>query len=150
MAIDALKGDSEIIFVSGMNLYKSPQIVQKAMASKEASGPTPIIAVFDSKVEKQLGVVPYFHMKNSDGFDGVKIQLAMLRGEEAKPMLTKLREPETWKDVRGRKITAAYVRSSKESVTLRLANGRLSTLDLNRLSEESQARVAELAGEASE
>jgi hypothetical protein len=147
VAIDALKENSEIVFLSGLNLYKSPKIVQKAMASKEASGPTPIIAVFDSKVEKQLGIIPYFHMKNADGFEGVNAQLAMLRGKEAEPMLTKLREPEKWQDVRGRSIVAAYVRSSEDSVTLRLSNGKLATLETSRLSEESQKRVAELAKE---
>lgn len=147
MAIEALEDDSEIVFVSGLNLYKSPQIVQKAMASKEASGPTPIIAVFDAKVEKQLGIVPYFHMKNADGFDGVRAQLAMLRGAEPKPTLAKMHEPESWKDTRGRSITAAYVRSSESSVTLRLSSGRLSTVELSKLSEESQKRVAELAAE---
>lgn len=147
MAIDALKEDSEIIFVSGLNLHKSPEVVQAAMASKEARGPTPIIAVFDSNVEEQLGVVPYFDMKDSHGFDDVKTQLAILRGKDAEPTLSKMHAPEVWKDVRGRSINAAYVRSSEEDVTLRLSNGRLATLALSKLNEESRKRVAELAAE---
>lgn len=147
MAIDALKEDSEIVFVSGLNLHKSPEVVQAAMASKEARGPTPIIAVFDANVEEKLGVVPYFDMKDSHGFDDVKTQLAILRGKEAKPALSKMHAPEVWKDVRGRSVSAAYVRSSDEDVTLRLSNGKLATLELSRLSDESRKRVAELAAE---
>jgi hypothetical protein len=77
----------------------------------------------------------------------VNAQLAMLRGKEPETMLTKLHEPEKWQDVRGRSIVAAYVRSSEDSVTLRLSNGKLATLEISRLSEESQKRVAELAKE---
>jgi hypothetical protein len=55
--------------------------------------------------------------------------------------------PEVWKDVRGRSVSAAYVRSSDEDVTLRLSNGKLATLELSRLSDESRKRVAELAAE---
>lgn len=145
MAIDALKEQTEIVFISGRNLHKTPEVVQQAMASKEAFGATPIIAVFDPSVEERIGVVPYRYMKDPTAFDEVKAGLALMRGVEPEP--AKLYPRESWEDVRGRKIQATYVSSDETTVTLRLSNGKLSTLDLSRLSDVSKARVAELAGE---
>ena len=147
VAIDALKEETVIVFISGLDLHLTPEVVQEAMASEEAFGPTPIIAVFDPQVQTTLGIVDYFSMKDVDGFAKVKTALAEFReeAEEKAPMVQ--HRPETWKDNRGRSIQATYVTSSTSDVTLRLSNGKAATVGLNTLSEESQARVAELAGE---
>lgn len=145
MAIDNLKDDTEIIFISGLNLYKTPKPLQAAMASKEASGPTPIVAIFDPMIENQIGVIPYFDMKKRNGFEKIKAALADYRGTEQTEDRMTMHAPETWQDTRGRSIQAAYVKSSASDVTVRLSSGKLSTIPLERLSEESQARVKELA-----
>ena len=145
MAIEALKNDTEIVFISGLNLHKTPELVQKAIASDEAMGPTPIIAVFDARVTKQIGVVPYFDMKDVDGFTKVRTALADYRGVRLDPKKEKKYEQETWKDNRGRSLVATYVTSTADVVTLRLANGKLSTIPLSRLGDDSQKRVAQLA-----
>tara|TARA_R110002096_G_scaffold27577_1_gene84181 strand:- start:848 stop:1240 length:393 start_codon:yes stop_codon:yes gene_type:complete len=130
-----------------MNLYKSPEPVQEAMASEEVSGPIPIAAVFDAQIENQLGLVPYFHMKDVNGFTDVKAALAAMRGESPDATPAREYESETWKNTRGRKIQATYVTSSSEDVTLRLTNGKSSTVPLSSLSEASQKRIAQLAKE---
>lgn len=145
VAIDTLKKDTEIIFISGLNLHKTPEPVQEAFASKKARGPTPIICVFDGKVENLLEVVPYFHMKDVNGFTDVLESLAEYRGTESPTTSLTRHEPETWTDRRGRRLEAAYVRSSGKSVTLRLSNGKLSTMSVDRLSEDSRERITELA-----
>lgn len=146
MAIETLKDDTEIVFISGLNLHKTPEIVQEAMASKEAQGPIPIAAVFDARVENLLGVVPYFHMKDVDGFTEVTSALAAMRGKPSPLDSMKRHAPETWTNNRGRSIEAAYVTSSKDDVTVRLANGKTATIPLTSLSETSRARVEELTG----
>ncbi len=146
VAIEALKEQTEIIFVSGLNLHLTPEIVQDAMASDEADGPTPIIAVFDQEIQKLLGIVPYFDMKDPDGFKKVNTALADHRGVAVdKSSMARRPQPETWKDTRGRSIQATYVNSTDKEVTLRLAGGNLSTIPLTKLNEASQKRVAELA-----
>jgi len=146
-AIDILKDDTEIVFISGLNLHKTPEPVQEAIASKEADGPTPIVAVFDDKVEERLGIVPYFHMKDVNGFRDVVKALSAWRGEAVKMPENKLHAPETWTNIRGRTLRAAYVNSTEDSVTLRLRNGKLATVPLDQLNDESQTRVAEIAAE---
>ncbi len=130
-----------------MNLHKTPVIVQEAMASKEAAGPIPIIAVFDPRVENMLGIVPYFHMKDVNGFTDVKAALAALRGLPAGSNSMTQHKPETWRNARGRSLEATYITSTSEEVTLRLTNGKSSTVPLSSLSQGSQDRAAELAGE---
>ena len=138
-----------IVFIHGLNLHKTPEIVQKAISSDEAFGPIPIVAVFDAAVEKQLGVVAYYSMKDVSGFKDVQMALADNRGEgssasaPSKPLVQHL--PETWKDKRGRALRASYVDSTDEQVTLRLKNGKMSTIEISTLSEGSRERVAELA-----
>ena len=130
--------------MSGLNLHESPEIVQKAMASKEAAGPIPIMATFDAKITKQLGVVPYYAMKDVDGFKKVKLAVADHLGISLEtPKITY--QKEKWQDNRGRSIEATYVTSTTTSVTLRLANGKVSTLQLSRLSDASKKRVAVLS-----
>ena len=83
MAIEALKDDTVIVFITGLNLYETPEPVQKAMTSGPALGePLPIIATFDSAIENVLGVVGYSTMKKADGFTEVKAALAEFRGKD--------------------------------------------------------------------
>ena len=146
MAIEALKKESFIIFISGLNLYKTPEVVQKAIASDEAMGPTPIIAVTDAKVEKKIGVVPYSVMKDVEGFTKIRTAIGEHRGMAYQPKITNYKV-ETWKDTRGRSIQATYVTSAADIVTLKLQNGKLATMAVAKLSEASQQRVKELAAE---
>ncbi|MDF1816501.1 MAG: hypothetical protein P1V20_30145 [Verrucomicrobiales bacterium] len=146
MGIEALKNDTLIIFISGLNLHKTPEVVQEAIASKEASGPTPIIAVFDASVEKRLGVIPYFDMKDVNGFTRIRKAISDHLGipvEEPKNQFPL----ETWKDRRGRRLEATYVTSTDTIVTLRLANGKLSTMAISALGTESKKRIVELASQ---
>lgn len=145
-AIEALKDDSVIVFISGANLHHTPAAVQQAVASKPAFGPLPIVVACDASLEKQLGAVGYRAMKDVNGFKEVKAALAQLRGKESAPETSVMARPELWRDSRGRSLTATYVSSTAGEVTLRLENGKQTTLPLSRLSEASRNRVAELAG----
>ena len=147
MAIKALKEETEIIFISGLNLHKTPEVVQKAIASDEAMGPTPIIAIFDSGVERQIGVVPYFNMKDVNGFTEVKRALADYRGVSIDAPSKVTYEAEVWKNSRGRAIRATYVSSTEDVVTMRLSNGKLTTFEISKLNEAGQKRVAKLASQ---
>ena len=101
VAIDALKEETVIVFVSGLDLHQSPEVVQEAMASEEAFGPTPIIAVFDPQVQTTLGIVDYYSMKDVDGFSKVKTALADFRGEAADSAAPMVRhQPEPWKRIK--------------------------------------------------
>lgn len=72
-----------IVFIDGLDLYKTPEPVQKAMTTGPALGePLPIIATFDSAIENVLGVVGYSTMRKADGFTEVKAALAEFRGND--------------------------------------------------------------------
>lgn len=142
--MDALKSQTNFVLVTGANLYEAPQIVQDAMASKEAEGPIPIVAVTDSKVERLVGVVPYLAMKDVNGFTAVKKSLDDILGtKEGAPVAP--RKPEKWTDVRGRSITAAFVGSTADEVTLRLPSGKTATIPVTQLDDAGRARVKELS-----
>ena len=144
--MDALKSQTNFVLVTGANLFEAPQIVQDAMASKEAEGPIPIVAVTDAKVERLVGVVPYLAMKDVNGFTAVKKSLDDILGtKEGIPVAP--RKPEKWTDVRGRSITAAYVQSNAEEVTLRLPTGKTATIPVAQLDDAGRARVKELSGQ---
>ena len=119
-------------------------MVQEAIASPEAFGPTPIIAIFDNKVEEKLGVLPYFNLKDVDGMTEIKQTLADYRGTRPDSSAPKYQQ-EAWKDTRGRSIQATYVTSTETMVTLRLSTGKLSTFPIEKLSEAGRSRVSELA-----
>lgn len=144
-AIDALKEDSVIVFITGGNLHLCPQAVQEAIVSKPAWGPLPIVAVFDAGIQQRLGAVGYRSMKDVNGFKEVTTALAKLRGREISPATVVHYPLESWQDRRGRTIRATYVASNAAEVTLLLENGKHSTLKLSTLSEGCQKRVAELA-----
>lgn len=42
---------------------------------------TPIVAVFDSAIEKELGVIGYRVIRSRDGFKDIKAEIAKLQGE---------------------------------------------------------------------
>jgi hypothetical protein len=72
-----------IVFINGLDLFQSPDLVQKAMTSGPALGsPLPIIATFDAGIQKKLGVVGYSTMRDANGFTAVKNALAKLRGKK--------------------------------------------------------------------
>lgn len=144
--MDALKADSEIVLVSGADLHLSPEIVQEAMASDEALGPTPIVAVFDAKVQTLLGVVPYEKMKTASGFAAVKEKLAGLKGAAAEAPKALASKIETWTSIEGRTIAASFVNVSGGNVTLRMDNGRTVSFGLDRLDAASKEKALSLAG----
>jgi hypothetical protein len=135
-----------MLLVTGANLYTAPQLVQDAMASKEAEGPIPIIALTDAKAETLAGVVPYLAMKDERGFLEARTKLSALRGTAAPVAKAEVKHPaETWVSAEGRKTLASFVAQRGENVTLRLSNGRDVTMPLARLSEAGQKRATELA-----
>ena len=138
-----------IVFINGLDLYESSELVQEAFTTGPALGsPLPIVASFDPGLTKVLGVLDYDSMKDKSGFPAVKKALSKLSGKDAaadKKTTQTNHLPEMWKDSRGREVRATYVNSTDEDVTLRLKNGKVSTLKLSLLSEASQKRVTELA-----
>ena len=72
-----------IVFIDGLDLYETPEQVQKAMTSGPALGaPLPITATFDAGLQKKLGVVGYKTMRDANGFTAVKNALAKIRGKK--------------------------------------------------------------------
>ena len=134
-----------MVLVTGANLYLAPQIVQDAMASEEAAGPIPIIALTDAKAEKLAGVVPYLAMKDERGFTAARKKLGELRGVELPVAKAVARPAETWVSIEGRKLLASFVRQTGDSVTLRLSNGRDVTMPMERLDTAGQKRARELS-----
>ena len=145
-AIEQLKDDSVIVFINGLDLYETSELVQEAFTTGPALGsPLPIVASFDASLTKVLGVLDYDSMKDKSGFPAVKKALSKLGGNDADKKTQTNHLPEMWKDSRDRTLRATYVNSTGEDVTLRLKNGEVSTLKLSQLSEASQKRVTELA-----
>ena len=122
VAHEALKHDTIIVLVTGI----------------------PIIVVTDPTVTELVGVVPYRSMKDPTGFDGVHAALADLRGAES--MAPVALPAEEWSDSRGRKLTGSFISATDTDVSLKLESGKISTIPLERLSEQSQSRVRELSG----
>ena len=148
MSIRTLKDDTVIVFVDGSNLHTTPDVVQEAFAHDKVFGsPLPIVVTFDAEIETMLGAVGHYEMKDPNGFTEVKEALAACRGKAAPDTKVTEHAPESWKDARGRSMTASYVSSTESEVTFRLEDGRHSTMKLSLLSEDSQKRVAELAAE---
>jgi hypothetical protein len=128
-----------------MNLHRSPQAVQDAIYSKEAQGPIPVVAVTDSSTEQLISMVPYFSMKDVNGFTEAVAGLAQIRGEMAEAKIEKIYALETWTNNKGRSIQASYVASNETDITLKLANGKSATFSTSNLSEKSKSRAKELA-----
>ncbi|MEO0414520.1 MAG: hypothetical protein AAF226_06165, partial [Verrucomicrobiota bacterium] len=106
-------------------------------------GFTPIVVVTDSDAEELVSIVPYKVMKDPDGFVSAQKALAKYRGIEYEAPGANY-SPETWKDNRGRSFQATYLTSTEAAITLRLENGKLATLLITKLSEDSQKRLAEI------
>jgi len=128
-----------------MNLHKSPQAVQDAIYSKEAQGPIPVVAVTDSSAEQLISLIPYFNMKDVNGFAEAEEGLTLMRGEMAEAKIKKIYTLETWINNKGRSIQATYVASNETDITLKLANGKSATFPISNLSEKSKSRADELS-----
>ena len=151
MSIDKLKDDTVIVFIDGSNLYTTPKVVQESIAHDDVFGsPLPIVIVTDAKMEKLLGAVGHYAIKDPNGLNELKGALAEYRGQEAPDLNLTKHSPEKWQDSRGRTLQAAYVSSTDKEVTLRLKDGKLSTMKLSLLSEASKKRVAQLTKETEE
>lgn len=79
-AINTLKDDSLIVFIDGSNLHLTPKTVVTAYENAPLTA-TPIVAVFDSAIEKELGVIGYRVIRSRDGFKDIKAEIAKLQGE---------------------------------------------------------------------
>ena len=75
-----MEDDSVIVFIDGSNLHLTPKTVHESIANAPLSA-TPIVAVFDPAIERNLGVVGYRAIRSRDGFKGIKTEIAKLRGE---------------------------------------------------------------------
>ena len=82
-AIKAIKDDSIIVFIDGSNLHLTPKSVVKAIEDAPLVA-TPIVAVFDSAIEKNLGVLGYGDIRKRDGLKNLKAKIAELRGTDNK------------------------------------------------------------------
>jgi hypothetical protein len=133
-----------MVLVTGANLYEAPQLIQDAMASEEAAGPIPIVALTDASVERLAGVVPYLSMKDEKGFTAARKKLSELRGVELPVAKAVSHAPEAWVSIEGRKVMASFVSQKQDSVTLRLSNVRDVTMPLERLNEAGKKRALEL------
>lgn len=75
-----MKDDSVIVFIDGSNLHLTPKPVQDSIANAPLTA-TPIVAVFDHTIKKELGVVGYNAIRTRDGFKDIKAEIAKLQGE---------------------------------------------------------------------
>ena len=75
-----MKDESVIIFVDGSNLYLTPKPVRDSIAKAPLTA-TPIVAVFDPAIEKNLGVVGYSGIRKRAGLNEIVAEVAKLRGD---------------------------------------------------------------------
>ena len=69
-----------IVFIDGSNLHLTPEPVQDSIANAPLTA-TPIVAVFDPAIKKNLGVVGYNAIRTRDGFKDIKAEIAKLLGK---------------------------------------------------------------------
>jgi hypothetical protein len=74
-----MKNESVIIFVDGSNLYLTPKPVRDSIAKAPLTA-TPIFAVFDPAIEKNLGVVGYSGIRKREGLKNIMAEIAKMRG----------------------------------------------------------------------
>ena len=72
-----MKDDSVIVFIDGSNLHLTPKPVQDSIANAPLTA-TPIVAIFDPTIKKELGVLAYGAIRKRDGFKNVKAEIAKL------------------------------------------------------------------------
>ncbi len=70
-----------IVFIDGSNLHLTPKPVVTAIENAPLTA-TPIVAVFDSAIEKELGVVGYSGIRKREGLENIVAEIAKLRGKE--------------------------------------------------------------------
>ena len=70
-----------IVFIDGSNLHLTPKPVHESIANAPLSA-TPIVAIFDPAIEKNLGVLGYDAIRKRDAFKDIKANIAKLRGKE--------------------------------------------------------------------
>jgi hypothetical protein len=104
-----------------------------------------VVAVTDSSTEQLISLVPYFNMKDANGFAEAEEGLTMMRGEMAEAKIKKIYTLETWTNNKGRSIQATYVASNETDITLKLANGKSATFPISNLSDKSKSRADELS-----
>lgn len=75
-----MKNESVIIFVDGSNLYLTPKPVRDSIAKAPLTA-TPIFAVFDPAIEKNLGVVGYSGIRKREGLKNIMAEIAKMRGD---------------------------------------------------------------------
>ena len=98
----------------------------------------------DPYAEKLISLIPYFNMKDVNGFTEAEEGLTMMRGEMVDSKGQETFTKETWTNDKGRSIEATYIASNGTDITLKLTNGKSATIPLSTLSDESQQRAAEL------
>ncbi len=69
-----------IVFIDGSNLHLTPKPVHESIADAPLTA-TPIVAVFDPAIEKNLGVIGYRTIRKRDGFSDIKAEIAKLQGK---------------------------------------------------------------------
>lgn len=79
-AINAIKDDTVIVFIDGSNLHLTPKSVVDAIANAPLTA-TPIVAVFDHAIEKELGVVGYSGIRKRAGLKDIMAEIAKLLGK---------------------------------------------------------------------
>ena len=75
-----MKDESVIIFVDGSNLYLTPKPVRDSIAKAPLTA-TPIFAVFDPAIVKNLGVVGYSGIRKREGLKNIMAEIAKMRGD---------------------------------------------------------------------
>lgn len=69
-----------IVFIDGSNLYLMPKPVRDSIAKAPLTA-TPIVAVFDPAIEKNLGVVGYSGIRKRAGLNEIVAEVAKMRGD---------------------------------------------------------------------
>lgn len=72
-----------IVFIDGSNLHLTPKFVVTAYENAPLVA-TPIVAVFDHAIKKELGVLGYSDIRSRDGLKDLKAKIAELRGTDDK------------------------------------------------------------------
>ena len=67
-----------IVFIDGSNFFRTPKLVRESI-TKAPLAATPIVAVFDSSLENELGILGYKAIRKRDSFKDIKARIAEMQ-----------------------------------------------------------------------
>lgn len=149
MIIDELKSSTVLVYTDSKQ--QSPGIVSKALS--ERGKYIPKVAVFDSSIEEQLGLVIYEEIKQDgdDAFDDLKKRIRAYKKaahpkkrEVSRFEATKSYAERTWTNESGASFKGSFVSATDDTVTIRRSSDKREfTVQQSILSDADQTYINE-------